>query len=333
MKESERLVSSCPRETYTMTARDFGGRWGAVENIALRMYIAINNELAKLQMVDAFRAMVPYQQTLSSNMTFDAYYKGHESGSYHAWSFAGKMGHPPAWPKGEDPEEVWEPDEDERDPTMERDGDEIEAELETYGKFLPEVLDKMERELATSAYSLWEGFSAFCGDVVGVVDAEKVAAVILEPVADRVGGIEARAARLGLEKDADAVEEIREGARGGVARPPGAGRLMGRFRGRLRRLEREMETELVPIEHEDGIVSRWPLGDDLFGEVFLHEHERGNRHFKGEDPGPAHPFVVALRTAANLEALMSEQGTMLGFWVGEDEIIRGLRERPGPPVE
>lgn len=28
---------------------------------------------------------------------------------------------------------------------------------------------------------------------------------------------------------------------------------------------------------------------------------------------------------------MTEQGTMLGFWVGEDEVVRGLRERPGPP--
>ena len=91
---------------------------------------------------------------------------------------------------------------------MQRDVDEMEAALETYGKFLPEVLDRMERELATSAYSLWEGFAAFCRDVVGV-DAEKVSAVILEPVADRVGGIEAGAERLGLELDA--VEEIREG--------------------------------------------------------------------------------------------------------------------------
>ena len=107
---------------------------------------------------------------------------------------------------------------------------------------------------------------------------------------------------------------------------------MGRFRERLRKLEREMETVLVAVEHEDGTVSRWPL-DDLFMDVFVHETDRGGRHFDGEDPGPAHPFVVALRTAKNLEALMAEQGTMLGFWVGEDEIVRGLRKRPGPPVQ
>ena len=108
---------------------------------------------------------------------------------------------------------------------------------------------------------------------------------------------------------------------------------MGRFRGRLRELEREMETEFVTLEHDDGTVSRWPLGYEGFGEVFVHEYERGRRHVDGEEPGPAHPFVVALRTATNLEALMSEQGTVLGLWLGEDEIIRGLAERPGPPVE
>ena len=107
---------------------------------------------------------------------------------------------------------------------------------------------------------------------------------------------------------------------------------MGRFRWRLRKLEREVETEYVTVEHEDGTRSKWPLGDDGFAEVFIHETERGGRHFDGEDPGPAHPFGVALRTATNLDALMSEHGTMLGFWVGEDEIVRGLAKRPGPPV-
>ncbi len=93
-----------------------------------------------------------------------------------------------------------------------------------------------------------------------------------------------------------------------------------------------MEAVLVPVEHEDGTVSRWPL-DDAFVDIFLHKMERGGRHFDGEEPGPAHPFVVALRTATNLEDLMAEQGTMLGFWGGEDEVIRCLKERPGPPVE
>lgn len=100
----------------------------------------------------------------------------------------------------------------------------------------------------------------------------------------------------------------------------------------MRRVEREADTELVALQHGDDTTPRWRLGDKEFGECFVHEYERGGRHLRGEDPGPAHPFVKALRTATNLEALTSEHGTILAHWLGEDEILRGLRERPGPPV-
>ena len=53
-----------------------------------------------------------------------------------------------------------------------------------------------------------------------------------------------------------------------------------------------------------------------------------------EDPGPAHPFVEALRDAAEgeVERLVPTQGTIISLFLGEDEIIRGERERTGPPV-
>jgi len=72
------------------------------------------------------------------------------------------------------------------------------------------LLDRLERELATDALSLWEGFAAFCEDSVGV-PAESVVAVVLEPVADRIEDLKARAGRLELEADAETLEEIREG--------------------------------------------------------------------------------------------------------------------------
>ena len=108
---------------------------------------------------------------------------------------------------------------------------------------------------------------------------------------------------------------------------------MGSLRGRVRRLEREAEeVALVVVELEDGKTSRFHE-EEIFPECFLHEIARGRRAFDGEEPGQGHPFIVALRTANNLEALMSEQGTMIGQLLGEDEIICGVRERPGPPVE
>jgi hypothetical protein len=86
----------------------------------------------------------------------------------------------------------------------------LEATLDKYGASLPELLDKLERELATNALSLWEGFATFCGECVGV-PAESVVAVVLEPVADRIENLKERADHLELEAKAETVEEIREG--------------------------------------------------------------------------------------------------------------------------
>jgi hypothetical protein len=156
------------------------------------------------------RVLAPYQGTLNENLAFDAYYKGHEAGSYHAWGYAGKSGHPPAWPKGEDPEEIWEPDEDERDPSMERDEAELTTAVEVNSKFLPEILDRIERECVGRAYSIWAGFEAFCDECAGV-PAEKVAAVVLAPLAESIGALKRRVESLGVEADAETVEELREG--------------------------------------------------------------------------------------------------------------------------
>jgi hypothetical protein len=209
-RESERLVSSCPRVSYTMNEMGFVERWRSAIEITLRIYIPLGEQLAKMRMVDAFRVFVPYSQTLTSNMVLEAYYRGHESGGRHAWAYAGKGGSPPAWPEDGPDGELMEPDGDEHDPNMERDADELEAMAEQYNEFLPEVLDELERRCVTEAFSIWVGYAAFCEECAGV-SAEKLAAVVLAPI---VGGIEemkARAERLGVKADAGLVEQMREG--------------------------------------------------------------------------------------------------------------------------
>jgi hypothetical protein len=209
-RESERLVSSCPRFSYTMNEMGFVERWRSAIEMTLRIYIPLGEQIAKLSMVDAFRVFVPYSQTLSSNMVLDAYYKGHEGGSRHAWTHAGRSGAPPAWPEDGPEGELTEPEEDEQDPAMEREADEVEAVAEQYNKFLPEVLDELERRCVKEAFCIWTGYAAFCEEMAGV-SAENLAAVVLAPV---VGGIEdmrARAERLGVEPDVGLVEQMREG--------------------------------------------------------------------------------------------------------------------------
>ena len=104
------------------------------------------------------------------------------------------------------------------------------------------------------------------------------------------------------------------------------------LRDRLRRLAREAESEMIVFTLRDGTVRRFHR--NAFMDCFVHEDERGRRHYFGEEPGPAHPMVEALREVSDseLDRVMSEHGMIMGQFVGEDEIIRGLRERPGPPT-
>jgi hypothetical protein len=105
------------------------------------------------------------------------------------------------------------------------------------------------------------------------------------------------------------------------------------LRGRLRKLERATARDLIVFEVQDGSTARFQE-DEVWPGCFMHECERGRRHFDGEDPGPAHPFVEALRNAkpGEVERLVPTQGTIITLWLGEDEIIRGERKRPGAPV-
>jgi hypothetical protein len=88
--------------------------------------------------------------------------------------------------------------------------EELDAKVEKYGEFLPELMDRLERELTREAFSLWEGFCAFCEQSMGV-SAEKVATVVLEPAVGRIEDLKSRAERLEIEAEAETVEQVREG--------------------------------------------------------------------------------------------------------------------------
>ncbi len=102
------------------------------------------------------------------------------------------------------------------------------------------------------------------------------------------------------------------------------------LRSRIRKLRKAAERDTITVKLRDGTEARL-YEDEVFPGCFLHESERGRRHYFGEDPGPAHPFVEALRDAApgELERLVPVHGTIIALWLGEDEILRGERQRAG----
>jgi hypothetical protein len=203
-EESRRLVDTCPRRSYTMTDVGFSGRWDGAIQLCMAALLDFRYTTAKLRMIDAFRTVIPYSQTLAQDAAFDAYFDGHRSGSYHAWNAAGKTGRPPAWPEPD-----LEPDDDEQDPVMERDMEEIEAKVDKYGELLPELMGRLERELATEALAVWEAFSGFCEEEMGL-SAEKLLQATLRPAREEVAWFGDLCERLELEADRAAVEEYRE---------------------------------------------------------------------------------------------------------------------------
>jgi hypothetical protein len=206
--ESERLVGSCPKLSYRMNDRAFAGRWAGAMDITLRTYIALEKLLSNLQMIDAFRQLVPYAQALSRSVATESYFVGHHHGSLRAWAEAGEVGRPPAWPESD----AEKPKGAEEDPAVGRGMEDLDWKLNKYGELLPEIMDRMERELAGDALTLWSGFAAFCAESIGVA-AEKILVATLqegpgEEAVGRVEGLKERAERLGLEPDEESVEEI-----------------------------------------------------------------------------------------------------------------------------
>ena len=132
------------------------------------------------------------------------------TGSRHAWAYAGKDGAPPAWPKDGPEGEITEPEEEEQDPAMGREADELEAVAEQYNEFFPDVLDELERRCVKEAFGIWSGYAAFCEKSVGV-RADELAAVVLAPTLERIGDMKVRAQRLGVEAEEGLVEQVREG--------------------------------------------------------------------------------------------------------------------------
>jgi hypothetical protein len=177
-------------------------------DITLRTYIALEKLLSNLQMIDAFRQLVPYAQALSRSVATESYFVGHHHGSLRAWAEAGEVGRPPAWPESD----AEKPKGAEEDPAVGRGMEDLDWKLNKYGELLPEIMDRMERELAGDALTLWSGFAAFCAERMRVA-AEKILVATLqegpgEEAVGRVEGLKDRAEHLGLGPDEESVEEI-----------------------------------------------------------------------------------------------------------------------------
>jgi hypothetical protein len=183
-QESELLTSTCPRRTYTMTDVGYSGRWDGAIQLTMATLMDLRQSTAKLRMVDAFRtAVLPYAEQLAQNSAAEAYFEA--SGAEDDSSEAG----------------------------VEEDLERIEARVEKDGRFIPELLERLEGELATEGLAVWQAFSLFCEEDVGI-SPEKLLRATFPPALKDVGWFRQLCERLQLEAEAADVEEYRRYMRG-----------------------------------------------------------------------------------------------------------------------
>jgi hypothetical protein len=176
-EESELLTSTCPRRTYTMTDVGFSGRWDGAIQITTAALMDLRQSTAKLRMVDAFRAVLPYAEQLAQNSAAEAYFEVRE----------------------DDPSEAGVDDDLER----------IEARIKEDGRLIPELLERLERELATEGLAVWQAFSLFCEEEIGI-SPEKLLRATFPPALEDVGWFRQLCERPQLEAEAADVEEYHE---------------------------------------------------------------------------------------------------------------------------
>src|SRR5215211_3726840 len=197
-EESERLTRTCPRRGYTMNDWEFVGRWEAARELAMLAYVDVARPMDKTKMIDAFRSIIPYLNTIWEDDVHMAYFDGHKAGSRHAWNSSGKAGEPPGWEADEEEAER------NADPTIDEDlrkwtGKESYTRLE--GK-----LEEMERELVRQALTAWVGLGRFCAQEMGL-EAEKLVEALAIPFAEGVRDLEELGARHEVEPDEGGVKD------------------------------------------------------------------------------------------------------------------------------
>jgi hypothetical protein len=201
-EESMRLVDTCPRRTYAMTDLAFSGRWQTTTEMVLALCVDLSQHMSRLSMIDAIRETLPFARIVYSNEGERAYLEGHERGSRYAWERAGMEGDPPGWQPLEDEEEV-----EDSDPAIGEGLDELSTRLEELD-IMPELLNRLEREISRQAWTLWEAFAGFSETCLDV-EPEKLLKARFEYMLSGVEDLKSRGERLGVEAEEEQLAEIR----------------------------------------------------------------------------------------------------------------------------
>jgi hypothetical protein len=69
---------------------------------------------------------------------------------------------------------------------MGRDVDETKVKVDMHGELLPELLDRLESEIAAEALAVWDAVAEFCKEEMELTP-EKMLTIVVEPLASWIG--------------------------------------------------------------------------------------------------------------------------------------------------
>ncbi len=174
--EVDRLLDSCPRKNYSMRELAFSGRCKDTNTITMGVCMELAPHLAQLEMIEAFREILPLVFKVCLDEADFAYFDGHRAGSRRAWETGGKAGAPPAWEEG---------DEEHADPVIEEDLNRVASRLERVREDFVDHLAELERQISREALTTWEAFAGFCNEEL-LVEPEKLVKAWLEPMLPKI---------------------------------------------------------------------------------------------------------------------------------------------------
>jgi hypothetical protein len=171
-EEVERLKDTCPRETYRMNDLAFSERLRASQLISLYVCAELIELLGALRTTEAYQeAVETYQEALFSSLEWAteeaalSYHQGWDAGCDHAWQVAGKHGPFPWNDKATLNERAKEMAKRIREMAKRI---KAESRSEASGGSHQDTLERISEALSVGAWTIWEAFSRFCREQLGL---------------------------------------------------------------------------------------------------------------------------------------------------------------------
>jgi hypothetical protein len=176
-EESRRLVQSAPRYTYTDADLDYINRLRASQELTMAVCLDLAPPLARVRMVEGFSAALPLAYNACIKEAHFAYLDGREAGLKEGLGAAGtKGGFPDADQEGDNPD-------------IEEALDRITHRIEGASKRFLRRLEELELEIAAEARVLWEAFSKFSREELGL-EPKKLVKMWFEPALSEIEELE-----------------------------------------------------------------------------------------------------------------------------------------------